>query len=349
MKALRRPVTNEWIAVDACANRMYGVPMAPTQRSLAPARARRRPIQVNALRAFEAASRRLSFTLAADELALTQSSISRQIAGLERQVGKALFVRQTRALALTADGARLQVVVSQALASIDRSVAEIRDVGQRPRVSLSTYASFASLWLVPRLAAFQQLHPQIEIRIDASDRSVDLLAEGIDIAIRRCLPAHVPRNAAASELCEEFVTPALSPHLLERLGRGLNSPADLRHLPHIEMNEQWPSARASSWTRWFELAGVATRSPCAGQLTFSFIDQAVQAAIRGQGVVMGRSPLVEEAVAAGQLATPFGAIRLATGYRYYLLLHPERAEAAEVAAFARWVREEFERGPQRFS
>lgn len=323
--------------------------MTARNRAPVPARNRRRPIQLAPLRAFEAAARLLSFTRAAAELSLTQSSISRQIANLERQVGMALFVRQTRALLLTADGARLQSAVTQAVGSIDRCVAEIRGVGQRPRVSLSTYASFASLWLVPRLAAFQQLHPQIEIRIDASDRQIDLQVEDIDIAIRRCLPAQVAGNAAAQLLCEEFVTPAVSPHLLERLGRGLSDPAELLHLPRIEMDEQWPSARASSWARWFEHAGVAAQSPGAGQLTFSFIDQAVQAAVRGQGVVMGRTPLLEDAVAAGQLAAPFASIRLATGYRYYLLRHPDREAVAEVAAFARWLVAEFERGPQRFS
>ncbi len=309
----------------------------------------RRPIQLAPLRAFEAAARLLSFTRAAAELSLTQSSISRQIASLERQVGKSLFRRQTRALALTADGARLQSAVTQSIGGVDRCVDEIRGVGQRARVSLTTYASFASLWLVPRLAGFQQRHPQVEIRIDASDRAVDLQGEDIDIAIRRCRPAQVGEGASARLLCEEFVTPALSPHLLERLGRGLSQPADLLQLPRIEMDDHWPSALASSWARWFDRAGVAAQAPVAGQLTFSFIDQAMQAAVRGQGVVMGRTPLLEDAVAAGQLAAPFMQIRMATGYSYYLLQHAGRAEVPHVAAFALWLTEEFARGPQRSS
>jgi LysR family glycine cleavage system transcriptional activator len=330
---------------------MYGWGMVtrPSPPRTAPPRRRRRPIQLAPLRGFDVAARKLSFTLAAEELALTQSSISRQIGALERQVGKPLFVRKTRALELTPVGARLHAAVSQALAGIDRCVDEIRGVGLPPRVSLSTYASFASLWLVPRLAAFQRAQPQIEIRIDASDRAVDLQAEGIDVAVRRCLPQHVAGLSGARQLCEEIVTPALSSRLLERYGRALSGPGDLSQLPLIDMDEEWPSARASSWTHWFDCAGVAAPTPSAGRLTFSFIDQAVQAAIRGQGVVMGRSPLLEDSIANGQLVAPFPALRMATGYRYYLLVHPGRAGTPEVSAFVHWLVEEFERGPQRFS
>ncbi|HEU0202802.1 MAG TPA: LysR family transcriptional regulator, partial [Burkholderiaceae bacterium] len=126
----------------------------------------------------------MSFTAAANELNLTQSSVSRQVATLEREVGKPLFVRKTRALELTSDGERLLRAVRQALAAIDRTVDEVRGLGGPPRVSITTYASFASLWLVPRLAAFQRAHPEIEIRIDAADRRIDLEAEGMDLAIR---------------------------------------------------------------------------------------------------------------------------------------------------------------------
>ena len=119
-------------------------------------RRRQRPVGLAALRGFEAAARRLSFTAAAAELNLTQSSISRQIAGLEQQVGKPLFVRKTRALELSAAGTLLLHATRQALGAIDHTVDEIRGTGRVQRVTLSTYASFASLWLVPRLALFQR-------------------------------------------------------------------------------------------------------------------------------------------------------------------------------------------------
>jgi DNA-binding transcriptional LysR family regulator len=207
---------------------MYGAPMS--SRTAAAARPRR-PIGLAGLRGFEAAARRLSFTAAAAELNLTQSSISRQIAELERQVGRPLFVRRTRALELTAAGALLQQVVQQALTGIDRSVGEIRGVGHMRRVTLSTYASFASLWLVPRLAQFQREHPDIEIRLDASDRVVDLQAEQVDVAIRWVPSGKLPAGAAL--LIDDVVAPALSPRLLH--GVSLRSPADLARWPWLEL------------------------------------------------------------------------------------------------------------------
>lgn len=325
---------------------MYGAGMATQPSPSKPARTRRRrPIQLAALRGFEASARRLSFTLAADELALTQSSISRQIALMESQVGKALFVRKTRALALTDDGRRLHAAVAQALAAIDRCVDEIRGLDQPPRVSVSTYASFASLWLGPRLAVFQRQHPEIEIRVDASDRPVDLAADGIDLALRRCPPARVGESDRATLLCEEFATPALSPQLLAQAGGAVRTPADLQGLPLIEMDDRWHAWRGGSWARWFEAFGIPPRPATGGKLIFGFIDQAVQAAARGQGVVMGLSPMLADAVAAGQLVTPFPDRTVATGYRYYLIVRPDRAATPEVAAFVRWISDEFARGP----
>lgn len=308
---------------------------------------RRRPIAAGALRGFEASGRLLSFTLAAAELNLTQSSISRQVAALERQVGKKLFTRKTRALALTPAGDQLLRAVRQSLGAIDRTVDEIRGTGGPPRVAVTTYASFASLWLVPRLAGFQRLHPQIEIRIDAGDRAVDLEAEGIDVALRWCRPQAAPGHALL--LLEEEITPALSPDLLERSGMVLAKPEDLLQLPLLEMDNQMPTSRASSWPLWFDAVGVPAEAqrPAGGKLYFTFIDQSVQAAVRGQGVVLGRTPFLDDLLAAGQLVTPFPSLRMRTGYCYYLIENRERGELAHVAAFRAWLKTEVKRGPVR--
>lgn len=325
---------------------MYGPYMTPSRPAPKRPSRPRRPITLAALRGFVAAGRRLSFTLAADDLALTQSAISRQIATLEREVGRKLFVRRTRALALSGDGERLLATVEQALADIDACVDTIRGVGQAPRISVTTYASFASLWLVPRLAEFQQAHPQVEIRIDASDRITDLAAEGLDVALRRALPARVNAADGARLLCEEFVTPALSPLLLER-SPPLRTPADLHRLPLIDMDDRWRPSVAGSWQRWFQTFGVPPDGATGAKMTFSFMDQAIQAAVRGQGAVMGRTPMLEDAVASGQLCTPFPELTLATGYSYYLVVRPDRAQAPEVVEFTRWLVDEFARGPRR--
>jgi len=331
-------------AVVACIELHYGPGMStrPPRRA-----ARRRPIPVGALRGFEASGRLLSFTLAADELSLTQSSISRQVAALERQVGKKLFARKTRALALTGAGDQFLRVVRQSLAAIDHTVEEIRGTSGPPRVIVTTYASFASLWLVPRLAAFQRAHPEIEIRIDAVDRAVDLEAEGVDVALRWCRPQAAPAHAI--RLVDEEITPAVSPDLLERSGVAIRKPADLLQLPLLEMDNQMPTSLASSWSRWFEAADVAAEEqrPKAGKLYFTFIDQSVQAAVRGQGVVLGRTPFLDDLVAAGQLVMPFPTLRLHTGYCYFLIENRERGDLAHVAAFRSWLNEEVRRGPQR--
>lgn len=305
---------------------------------------RRRPIGLATLRGFEASARLLSFTLAAEELNLTQSSISRQVAALERQVGRPLFLRRTRALELTTAGGKLLHAVQQALGQIDRTVDGLRGDGDATRITLATYASFASLWLVPRLAAFQRDHPGIDIRIDAGDRLVDLDAEGVDLALRWTRPSNVPRDAL--QLLAEEVTPAVSPLLLERSDVRLSEPQDLFKLPLLELDDAIPTSAASAWTRWFEFAGVRAAPP-APRLLFTFVDQSVQAAVRGQGVVLGRAPFLADLTASGDLVTPFPKLRMATGYSYWLIERDATRDAPHVAAFRTWLIREFERGPER--
>jgi len=319
---------------------MYRLSMTISRRAVR----RQRPIGLNALRGFEASARRMSFTLAAAELNLTQSSISRQVAELERQVGTVLFARQTRSLALTAAGHRLFQAAQQSLRQIDRAVDDIRGPANSARVSITTYASFASLWLVPRLTTFQREHPQIEIRIDAGDRFIDIDTEGVDVAIRWTRPASMPHGAL--RLLDEEVVPALSPLLLERHAVALRKPQDLFKLPLLELDSSMPTSTSSTWPRWFQHAGVRATPP-APRLMFTFIDQSVQAAVRGQGVVLARSPFIDDLLASGDLIAPFPKLRMQTGYRYALIANRNTAESAHVAAFCEWIRTEFEHGPLR--
>jgi len=312
-----------------------------------PARRRRRPLALASLRGFESAARHLSFTLAADELALTQSSISRQVASLERQIGRPLFERRTRALELTPAGERLYAVVRQALLAVDRCVDELRGDGGAPRVTIATYASFASLWLVPRLPEFQRLHPGIDIRIDASDRIVDLEAEDVDLAIRWLRPgAPVPTDATL--LLTEEATPALSPRLLAAHAATLAGPGDLASFPILAMDETVPSAPYSSWARWCEFAGIAPFDGAA-RLYFTYVDQSVQAAVRGQGVALVRTPFLDDLVASGDLAAPFPKLRMPTGYRYFMIVNRQRGAVPHVTDFRDWIAAEFRRGPHRLT
>jgi LysR family transcriptional regulator, glycine cleavage system transcriptional activator len=311
-------------------------PAAP-RRSL-----RRRPVGLAGLRGFEAAARLLSFTQAGDELKLTQSAISRQVAGLESEVGVRLFVRKTRSLALTAAGERLLRSVRQALATVDRTVEELRGQSAGPRIVLTTYPSFASLWLVPRLAAFQREHPGVEIRIDADGRRVDLQAEGVDLALRRVRLSEAPQGAVA--LYEEDVTPALSTELLNRHAGRLSSPRQLADLPLIEIEQDLPGDTAGTWWRWFEFAGVdAEASASSPVMVVTFIDQSMQAAARGQGVVLAYNPFREDMVAAGQLSVPFPELRLATGYGLFLVVNPDSRGRRPVGELSEWILQEFAR------
>jgi DNA-binding transcriptional LysR family regulator len=313
--------------------------MAPSKDS---GSRRRRSIGLAPLRGFEAAARLLSFTLAAEELNLTQSSISRQIAALERQVGKALFVRRTRSLELSAAGTQLQQAVRRALADIDQCVDELRGRGGEHRVTLTTYASFASLWLAPRLAQFQRAHPGIEIRLDASDRPVDLQAEDVDLAIRWQSPGPLPPGATL--LVEDVVAPAISPRLLPETP--LRSPAELVRWPLLDLDASVRGALHLDWSTWFEFAGAGHVEASAGRLVFSFVDQAVQAAIRGQGVAMVRSPFLQDCIASGDLVMPFPQLLMPTGYRHVLMRHPQAARRPHVAAFLDWLLEQFQQAPQ---
>lgn len=307
---------------------MHDADMRPS-----PATRRQRPIGLAALRGFEAAARQLSFTLAATELHLTQSSISRQVAALEHQLGRTLFIRRTRALELTAAGAQLLQAVQQALATLDRSVEEIRGIGGARRVTLTTYASFASLWLVPRLAGFQREHPDIEIRLDASDRVVDLRREEVDVAVR-WWPTDRPLEGAVP-LFDDFATPALSPRLLA--GVALPGPADLARWPLLDLDSRVPGKRTLNWEAWFAFADAGHVSPAAGRLVFSFVDQAVQAAVRGQGVALVRTPFLQDAVASGDLVMPFPALRMPVGYRHVLVVDSASARRPEVDVFVHWL------------
>ena len=294
-----------------------------------------RPISLAGLRGFEASARLLSFTLAANELHLTQSSISRQIKTLEEQVGKPLFRRSIRRLALTPAGQRLYRVVHASLLDVDRAVADLRGVTHRKRITLTTFASFASLMLVPRLALFSGQHPDIDIRIDAVDEVRDLENEGIDIAIRYLPNATAPRDAIM--LLDEHMTPALSPQLLERLG-GLKKPRDLARATFLIQDHHGPYDEFLSWERWFAQLGLQMPRD-APTISFNFTYQAIEAAVRSQGVMLAPVVYIREHVKRGELVCPFP-MMMASPHGYYLIVNAISAKLPHVAAFARWLIEQ---------
>ena len=295
---------------------------------------RSRPIQAGHLRAFEAVARHLNFRVAADEMALTQSAVSRQIQALEDDVGVPLFLRHTRAVELTAAGTVLLQAVAQALPRIDSAVRQIRQSAGRKQVAVTTFASFASMWLIPRLEAFQREYPDIDIRIDATDATFDLDVVDIDIAVRYAPAASVP--IGARRLFGESVTPMASPWLLKS-GRALKKPADVLQHTLIEAGDAYtPQLQWLTWRRWLDANGLERAQP-KRWLSFNYAYQMVQAALTGQGIVLARPPLVAESLQRGDLVEIFPGTRLHSPMAYWLLVAPRSAPRPEVKAFADWL------------
>lgn len=295
---------------------------------------RTRPISAGYLRAFEAVARHLNFRAASEEMALTQSAVSRQIQALEEEVGVALFLRHTRAVELTSAGAQLLMAVSNALPRIDSAVRQIRQSAGRRSVALTTFASFASMWLIPRLEQFQRDHPDIDIRIDASDQTVDLEIADVDLALRYGPTATMPPHAV--RLFGEQLTPVASPWLL-KAGTPLKKPADLANFTLIEAGDAHAShLEWLSWRRWFDENGLAKLQP-KRWLYFNYAYQMVQAALTGQGVVLARLPMIAEALANGDLVEPLPHQRMDSPMAYWLIVGPRSSQRPEIKAFCEWL------------
>ena len=285
---------------------------------------------------FEAAARHLSFTKAGEELHLTQSALSRQIKDLEDQLGVALFQRRHRALALTDAGQQFHAVAAQVITSVRAATERIRaQSGRRRPLSVTTTHSFAALWLIPRLAGFTRTHPGVDVRITADTRVQDLERDGLDVAIRHGPPSLAGPNA--ERLFGERVFPVCSPKLMKDKSRPLRAPADLRH--HVLLQYDDPEVRHPwlHWKTWFEVAGIAELRP-AGTLSFSGYEQIIPAAVAGNGVALGRTPLVKDLLASRDLVAPFKS-EADPARAYFAIASRNAAGRAEVVEFIGWLKE----------
>jgi DNA-binding transcriptional LysR family regulator len=299
------------------------------------AKASQRLPSLDALKVFEAAARQLSFTRAAAELAVTQSAVSRQIKTLEQALGLDLFTRYNRRLELSVAGERLYRSAGRALADLQAGIAEIS--GARAQVlTVTTAISFASLWLVPRLAAFRSLHPGIDVRLAANDAIVSLERERIDCAIRFCEPETAP--AGAIPLMREEAFPVVSPRLLRDRARPLSRPADLRH--HVLLKYDDPQRRLPwvDWSLWLSAWRIPDLQP-AGSLTFSHYDQVINAAVEADGIAIGRTALVQRLLRQKKLVLPFGD-RVAGARQYFVVVSRTSRTRPELRAFVDWIRAE---------
>jgi len=285
---------------------------------------------LHALRAFEAASRHLSFTKAAEELNVTQAAISHQVKTLEERLGMVLFQRLNRSLILTAAGQQYFPPVQEALDIIAHATDRLHRHDQSGALTLSTMDSFAANWLVPRLGRFRDIHPDIDVRISTNDESLDLLRANIDMAVRYG-HGDWPGNRI-DKLMSENVFPVCSPKLIEkyaRMGTPLKTPADLAHvtLLHDDMRVDW--------RMWLMAAGVDNVDPDRG-LSFEHSNLVLQAALQGDGVALARSALSSWEMKSGRLVKPFD-LTLPATFAYYIVSPEPYAGRPKIKAFRNWL------------
>ena len=287
------------------------------------------------LEAFEAAARTLSFTKAADELSLTQSAISRQIKALEENLELTLFRRLHRALRLTEEGQTLYQAVSDVLAQLHEVAGRLRRRPDNRTVVVTTTPGFAGVWLIPRLASFTAAHPEVDVRISAANNFVNLNRDGVDLAIR--YKTQDGAGDGADRLFGEVIFPVCSPRLLRDPARPLKQPEDLRH--HTLLHMEFDAAGVlQSWAMWLRALKLENLVP-ASVLHFSGYDQMIQATIAGQGVALGRSPLIDSLLRQRKLVAPFRQT-MASPRSYYLVQSAAATRKPEVQAFIEWLREQ---------
>jgi LysR family transcriptional regulator, glycine cleavage system transcriptional activator len=286
----------------------------------------RRLPPLTTLPAFDAAARHLSFTKAAAELHVTHGAISRAIRNLEQHLGTRLFERATRSVELTPSGAAYAGAVSAALDRL--GAATLIASASRPAgvLSVSTSDGFAGRWLVPRLHRFHRDHRGVDVRLSTSGKLTDFTTDGIDIAIRYGAGGY--EGVVSELLAEEDVSPVCSPELLKGK-HPLRSPRDLRYHRLIHDNFR------INWATWLERAGLEDIDSGRG-LSFESAAYAVEAAVQGQGVLLGRSALVSADLAAGRLVRPFD-LALRSRWKYYVVYPDGALHHQKVKAFRDWL------------
>ncbi len=292
---------------------------------------------LNSLRAFEAAARHLSFTKAAEELHVTPAAVSHQIKGLEDQLGVPLFRRLTRALRLTEAGQAALPVLRDGFDKLADGVDLLRAHEESGVLTVSLEPSFAAKWLVPRLDRLRAAHPELEVRLDATDRLADFQRDNVDLAIRYG-GGDYP-GLEVEQLLSEEIFPVCSPKLRDGPAP-LVQPADLRHHTLIHLDWDREDVGAPTWRMWLLAAGINdidfTRGP-----VFSMKSLALQAAIEGQGVALASSVLVADDLAAGRLVVPFDvSVCDPLEFAYYIVVPKRTAGLPKVAAFRGWLLDE---------
>ena len=301
---------------------------------------------LNALRAFEAAARHLSFKKAAQELHVTPGAVSHQVKLLEEHLGVVLFRRLTRALELTTAAYAMLPKVREGLDALHAAVARVKDREDVRTLTVVAPPNFAARWLMPRLSRFTEAHPELELHVASRQAMVDTMADGslvvpeVDndapVAMVRFGTGHYP-GAHVSEVFNAVYVPVCSPRLT-RGAHPLKKPGDLRHHTLLHDDTVVEEGARPSWNDWLKSVGVtdidATRGP-----HFSDAALALDAAIEGMGVTLAMKPLLRIEIEAKRLVVPFD-ISAPTSYSYYLVTPEAGAENRALTSFSEWLLDE---------
>ncbi|NQY37080.1 MAG: transcriptional regulator GcvA [Alteromonadaceae bacterium] len=283
---------------------------------------------LNALRAFEASARQLSFTRAAEELFVTQAAISHQIKSLEDHLGIKLFMRKNRSLLLSEEGQSYYLDIKDIFNALHDATEKLLARGAKGAITVSMQPSFAIQWLVPRLNAFNTLHPEIDVRIKAVDQPENSLTEDVDVAIYYGR-GHWP-NIHAEKLHTEYLIPVCSPLLL-------NGKKPLEKVKDLSQHTLLHDTSRKDWKRWFKQVGVKGGNLNHGPI-FSHSTMVMQAAIYGQGVALAYSVLAKPDIDSGRLVCPFNDV-LVSKNSYYVVCRESQVDIGKIEAFAEWMLE----------
>ncbi|SDJ04183.1 transcriptional regulator, LysR family [Ferrimonas sediminum] len=295
----------------------------------------RRLPPLNAVKAFEAAARNLSFTRAAEELFVTQAAISHQIKALEEFLGLKLFRRRNRSLLLTEEGQSYFLDIKDLFTQLSDATERLLARSATGSLTVSLSPSFAIQWLVPRLARFSELHPEVDVRIKAVDMDEGSLSDDVDIAIyygRGKWP-----GLRADKLRAESMVPVCSPKLL-------SGPKPLREMADLNQHTLLHDMSRRDWKAWMKQAGVELTNVNQGPI-FSHSSLVLQAAIHGHGVALGYSVLARPEIEAGRLVCPFNQV-LTSKNAYYLVCQEGQSDLGKISAFREWMVDTFRQETQ---
>ncbi|MGN6750452.1 MAG: transcriptional regulator GcvA [Xanthobacteraceae bacterium] len=284
----------------------------------------RRLPQLNALKAFEAAARHVSFTRAAEELCVTQGAVSHQVKALEAELGIKLFNRERQRLVITDAGRDYLGVVRDALDRLAMGTERLVQRQSSGMLTVSTSPDFAAKWLVHRLGRFADAHPEIDLRVSATMHHVDFAREDVDLAVRHG-DGHWP-GLHVARLCSEHLFAVCSPQLGARLKR----PHDILKLPLLHLDDR------GAWTDWLAAAGIADADPPLHGPVLNRASMLIDAAIDGHGVALARTTLAAWDLIHKRLVRPFP-VALPLAKSYWIVAPKATADLPKLVAFREWL------------